>query len=219
MSLERDPFVKVKDMIHAVISRLEKERVVEQFAGGAWKALANRDDTEGNMYAGMCTFKDVKQEAFKCDTVDATDENGNASTYGGGDFDGVCFSLVPGIVWQCFPEHLQNELCSATPKSDGMFPEQSDESNDNEDHSHVPGVADESRERRMRRQPSEPLNQSFTPGVHGSVVLQTQVHGRGDGADGLPRSVRHPGGEQHGTGVDSSHSDKVRALPKTQRLV
>ena len=96
-------------MIYAVISRLEKERVVEQFAGVACKALANRDDTEGNMFAGVCTFKDVKQEAFKCDTVDATYEDGNASTYGGGDFDGVCFSLVLGVVWQCFPEHLQND--------------------------------------------------------------------------------------------------------------
>ena len=80
------------------------------------------------MYAGVCVFKDVKQEAFKYDTMDATYEDGNASTYAGGDFDGACFSLVPGIVWQCFPEHLQNGLCSATPKSDGLFLEQSDES-------------------------------------------------------------------------------------------
>ena len=99
-----------------------KERV-------ACKALTNRDDTEGNIHAGVCVFKDVKQETFKNDTMDATFEDGNASTYAGGDFDGACFSLVPGIVWQCFLEHLQNELCSATPKSDGLFPEQSDESN------------------------------------------------------------------------------------------
>ena len=39
--------------------------------------------------------------------------------------------------------------------------EQSDESNDDEDPFYVPGVADESRERRMRRQPSEPLNLSL----------------------------------------------------------
>ena len=81
-----------------------------------------------NMYAGVYIyiFKNVKQEAFKYDTVNVTYENGNASTYAGGDFDGACFSLVPGIVWQCFPEHLQNELYSATPRSDGLFPEQSD---------------------------------------------------------------------------------------------
>ena len=79
------------------------------------------------MYAGVCVFKDAKQESFKYDTMDATYEDGNASTYAGGDFDGACFSLVPGMVWQCFPEHLQNELCSATPKSDGLFPEQNDE--------------------------------------------------------------------------------------------
>ena len=191
VSVTEGPFVKVKDMIYALISRLEMERVVEQFAGGAFKALANRDDTEGNMYAGVCAFKDAKQEAFKCDTVDITYEDGNASTCGGGDFDGACFSLVPGIVWQCFPEHLQNEFCSATPRSDGLyrgtcvfetselyvdakdasafqarepltFLEQSDESDENEDpFFYVPGVADESRERRMRRQPSQPLNPSL----------------------------------------------------------
>ena len=62
-----------------------------------------------------------EQELFKCDTVDATYEEGNAGTCGGGDFDSACFSLVPGVVWQCFPEHLQNELCSATPSSDGLY--------------------------------------------------------------------------------------------------
>ena len=58
---------------------------MEQFSGGACKALATETDTEGNMDAGVCTFKDVKQEAFKCDTVDFTYENGNASSYSGGD--------------------------------------------------------------------------------------------------------------------------------------
>ena len=94
----------------------------------ACKALINQDDTEGNMYADVYVLKNVKQEAFKYDTMETTYEDGNASTYAGGDFDGACFSLVPDIVWQCFPEHLQNELRSTTPKSDGLILEQSDES-------------------------------------------------------------------------------------------
>ena len=49
------------------------------------KALINQDDTEGNMYAGVYVFKNVKQEAFKYDTMNATYENGNASMYAGGD--------------------------------------------------------------------------------------------------------------------------------------
>jgi hypothetical protein len=99
----------------------EQERVVEQFAGGACKALAIRDDTEGNMYAGVCAFKNEEQELFKCDTVDATYEDGNAGTCGGGDFDSACFSLVPGVIWQCFPETLDNPGCASTPSSDGMY--------------------------------------------------------------------------------------------------
>ena len=43
----------------------EQERVVEQFAGGACRALALRDDLEGNMYAGVCAFKNEQQELFK----------------------------------------------------------------------------------------------------------------------------------------------------------
>ena len=35
---------------------------------------------------------------------------------------GTPWYLVPGIVWQCFPEHLQNELCSATPKESRRRP-------------------------------------------------------------------------------------------------
>ena len=182
----------VIDMLKQLFQQLQtaqfrEERVVEQFAGDSCKALVNRDDTEDSMYAGVCAFRDAKKEAFEGNTVDATYEDGNASTHGGGDFDGVCFSLVPDVVWQCFPEHLQNELYSATPRSDGlyigtyvfeaselygnaedasafqareplMFLEQSHESDDDEDPSYVPRVADESRERRMRRQPSQPLN-------------------------------------------------------------
>ena len=97
---------------------LRSEHVIDmlkQFAGGACKALANRDDTEGNMYAGVCAFKDAKQEAFKCDTVDATYEHGNAFNCGGGDFDGACFSLVPSIVWQRFPELRDLTDCTQEP--------------------------------------------------------------------------------------------------------
>ena len=36
-----------------------------------------------NMYAGVCAFKDGVQELFKCDTVDATCEDGNADSCGG----------------------------------------------------------------------------------------------------------------------------------------
>ena len=60
------------------------------------------------MYAGVCAFKDGVQELFKCDTVDATCEDGNAGSSGGGGFDSACFSLVPGVIWQCFPEIMDN---------------------------------------------------------------------------------------------------------------
>ena len=59
----------------------------------------------------------------------------------------------------------------------------------------------------MRRQPSEPLN----PSLPECTDLSSFKHKYTD--------EEYPGGEQHGTGVVSSHSDKVRALPKTQRLV
>ena len=49
------------------------------------KALINQDDTEGNTQAGEYVSRNVKQEAFKYDTMYATYENGNASTYAGGD--------------------------------------------------------------------------------------------------------------------------------------
>jgi len=100
---------------------LEQQKVVQTFAGGACRSYAVRDDPEGHMYAGVCAFGDKEQEVYQCDTVDATYEDGNAGTCGGGDYDSACFSLVFGVVWQCFPETLENHGCASTPSSDGMY--------------------------------------------------------------------------------------------------
>ena len=60
------------------------------------------------MYAGVCAFKDGVQELFKCDTVDATCEDGNVGSCGGGGFDSACFSHVSGVIWHCFLEIMDN---------------------------------------------------------------------------------------------------------------
>ena len=60
------------------------------------------------MYTDVCAFKDGVQELIKYDTMDATCEDGNAGSCGGNVFDCTCFSHAPGVIWQCFPEILDN---------------------------------------------------------------------------------------------------------------
>ena len=40
--------------------------------------------------------------------MDATCEDGNTGSCGGNVFDCAYFSHAPGVVWQCFPEILDN---------------------------------------------------------------------------------------------------------------
>jgi hypothetical protein len=92
------------------------EKFIQNAAKGDCKAIPRRDRPDEDLfYQGVCRFVHTERKFFKCDTV-KTYQSTNAETCSGS-FNSACFSLKTGVIWQCFPDSLDNPSCvlTATP--------------------------------------------------------------------------------------------------------